>query len=203
MARPVLTRAAPDDDQQSRLMGALPRSRRLAPAPALSSLGRRGSRVGVTAPGVEQPCRPPTTVATRRNGRRCGRSSPTRRTACDRMGDIPVVWVCASAWPHWLAPPPRCSGRANDAPRRSVRVAGAVAAARDDRYGMQGTRRRVPRCVTSLAYDQAWVLSGADRPRWRPARQLPGFQPHVDDRGACDVDCAPLRRQRVGGRYVG
>jgi hypothetical protein len=44
-----------DDDQQSRLTGALRRSRRLAPAPALSSLGRRGSRVGVTRIGVEEP----------------------------------------------------------------------------------------------------------------------------------------------------
>ena len=45
-----------EQDQQSRLTGALRRSRRLAPAPALSSLGRRGSRVGVTRIGVkEQP----------------------------------------------------------------------------------------------------------------------------------------------------
>jgi len=46
--------AGMDDDQQSRLTGALRRSRRLAPAPALSSLGRRGSGVGVTRIGVER-----------------------------------------------------------------------------------------------------------------------------------------------------
>lgn len=50
-----------DDDQPSRLAGALRRSRRIAPAPALSGLGRRGSRVAVTSVAVKQQCAPRST----------------------------------------------------------------------------------------------------------------------------------------------
>jgi hypothetical protein len=72
--------SANDNDQQSWLTHALQRSRRLAFAPALSTLGRSGSCVGVTRIGVEQSRLPgPALLIARVSRRRRARaSSPAR-----------------------------------------------------------------------------------------------------------------------------
>jgi hypothetical protein len=110
-AQPLIAEARVDhglapeiDDQPSRLTGALRRSRRPTPAPALSSLGQRGSRGGVTRIGVKQQPK----LAADPGGRR------PRTLACS-LPDTGFSLVAEGAVLAWLLL--RCPGRPKEKPR--------------------------------------------------------------------------------------
>ena len=92
--------AAHDEDHQPHLSGALRRSRRLAPAAALSSLSRRGSRAGVTALKRGAATRPRSLLVLRRDQGRRGRPASRRRRARRprrvrvRKRDLPLGGAC-------------------------------------------------------------------------------------------------------------